>query len=256
MNTKPLIALLVSSVCLTPAMAGEAVSAINGKLQGVSGNVDGNNANALMGSLTAPVSNRFGVQVDALSGKVNSSSASGYGLHAFWRDSDKGLVGLTGSQVKTNGNKMNRTGLEGEYYLPNVTVAGVVAKQRGDVPKADYGRLDLTWYPNDNLALDLGGSKADKFDKQHIGVEYQTKVKGLSLFADAAKGDNNYDHVLGGITYYFGGNKSLKQRHREDDPVNPLFEAVQDLGANVPQPATVTNICEIDPFAQGCTTGG
>ena len=47
MNTKPLIALLVSSVCLTPAMAGEAVSAVNGKLQGVSGNVDGNNANAL-----------------------------------------------------------------------------------------------------------------------------------------------------------------------------------------------------------------
>jgi hypothetical protein len=31
-------------------MASEAVSAINGKLQGVSGNVDGNNANALMGT--------------------------------------------------------------------------------------------------------------------------------------------------------------------------------------------------------------
>lgn len=106
------------------------------------------------------------------------------------------------------------------------------------MPKADYGSLNLTWYANDNLALDVGASKADKFDRQHLGVEYQTHVKGLALFADAAQGDNGYDHVMGGLTYYFGGNKTLKQRHREDDPKNLLLDATQDLNANIPVSAT------------------
>lgn len=238
MTSRHLIALCISAACTAPALAGEAVSAINGKLEGLYGNVNSNDASAIMGSLSAPLGSRFGVQADALSADINSTSASGYGLHAFWRDSDRGLIGLTGSQVKTGGNKMDRIGVEGEYYFPNITIAGEIGQQRGDVPKADYGKLDLTWYANDNLALTVGASKADDFDRQHLGVEYQTRIKGVALFADAASGDNDYDHVMGGLTYYFGGNKSLRQRHRQDDPQNPLFDAVMGLEANVPAPVT------------------
>jgi hypothetical protein len=124
MISRPLIALCVSLTCISPAIAGDAVSSVNGKLQAMGGKVDGKDASAALGSLSLPVSSNFGVQVDALGGKVNSQSTQGYGLHAFWRDSEKGLLGLTGSQVKTGGNKMNRAGVEGEYYFPNVTVAG------------------------------------------------------------------------------------------------------------------------------------
>ncbi|HRJ52424.1 MAG TPA: hypothetical protein PLE99_06640 [Candidatus Thiothrix moscowensis] len=240
MTSKPLLALCIATAC-TPAFAGDAVSSLNGKLEAMGGKVNSNDASAIMGSLTAPLGSRYGVQLDALSADINSTNASGYGLHAFWRDSDRGMAGLTGSQVKTGGNQMNRVGVEGEVYLPNLTVAGEIGQQRGDVPKAEYGSLDLTWYANDNLALNVGASKADSFNKQHLGVEYQTPLKGLALFADAASGDNGYDHVMGGLTYYFGGNKSLKQRHRQDDPQNPLFDAVMGLEANVPAPVTTDN---------------
>lgn len=125
MTPKHLLTLCIATTC-TPAFAGDAVSSLNGKLEAMGGNVNSNDASAVMGSLTAPLGSRYGVQLDALSADINSTSASGYGLHAFWRDADRGMAGFTGSQVKTGGNKMNRVGVEGEVYLPNVTVAGEI----------------------------------------------------------------------------------------------------------------------------------
>ena len=49
----------------------------------------------------------------------------------------------------------------------------------------------------------------------------------VTLFADAAIGTSDYDHAIGGIRFYFGaGGKSLKARHREDDPVNLMIQGV------------------------------
>ena len=55
-------------------------------------------------------------------------------------------------------------------------------------------------------------------------------MSGLSCFAELAAGDHGYDHALFGITCYFGGNKSLIQRHREDDPPNLLRRALYTIG--------------------------
>ena len=63
----------------------------------------------------------------------------------------------------------------------------------------------------------------------NIDIEYQTRVEGLSLFANASKGDNDYDHVIGGIRYYFGKQKSLIERHRKDDPPSLLFAGASEL---------------------------
>ena len=40
---------------------------------------------------------------------------------------------------------------------------------------------------------------------------------------DGAFGDNDYESILGGLTYYFGADASLKDRHRKQDPESALF---------------------------------
>ncbi len=44
-------------------------------------------------------------------------------------------------------------------------------------------------------------------------------------------GDDDYDSIMGGITYYFGSNASLKDRHRRQDPDSALlnlFHSVEE----------------------------
>jgi hypothetical protein len=50
------------------------------------------------------------------------------------------------------------------------------------------------------------------------------------LTAEAALGNHGYDHLLFGIRYYFGANKSLRARHREDDPPGLMHQILYGLG--------------------------
>ena len=49
------------------------------------------------------------------------------------------------------------------------------------------------------------------------------------MFANASTGDNDYNHAIGGIRYYFGKQKSLIERHRKDDPPNLLFVGASEI---------------------------
>ena len=63
----------------------------------------------------------------------------------------------------------------------------------------------------------------------HITAEWQVpsrSLPGLALFLDAAKGNKDFDMAIVGVRYYFGGNKSLIQRHRQDDPDNLLGDSL------------------------------
>jgi hypothetical protein len=62
-------------------------------------------------------------------------------------------------------------------------------------------------------------------------LEYQTPVRGLSCFADLATSDHGYDQALFGLRFYFGKNKSLIRRHREDDPPNIMQRILSGIGA-------------------------
>ena len=42
-------------------------------------------------------------------------------------------------------------------------------------------------------------------------------------------GDNGYDSAMGGITYYFGPDANLKDRHRKQDPDSALFDLLHSL---------------------------
>ena len=69
------------------ASAGDAVSGLNGKVSGLYGEVDGEDASIAEASISIPLGNRFGFQADGLLGEIDPENIHGIGGHLFWRDS-------------------------------------------------------------------------------------------------------------------------------------------------------------------------
>jgi hypothetical protein len=139
------------------AVAGDkpAVSGINGKIEASGGDVGRDGYWAGAASIAAPIGHSFGVQADVLGGDV-STSVKGFGLHAFWRDPDVALAGITASRTGFGSTWGNRFGVEGEYYLDKMTFSGTGGIQNGELQHTGYGTANVSYYLNDNLALEAG----------------------------------------------------------------------------------------------------
>lgn len=217
-----LIFLVMVSVCA----GAPTVSSINGQLQGVYGRVDGNDLRAGGASLTLPLGSPFGLQIDWAYGNIDEDQLKGIGLQFFVGEPERYRCGLLADHAELQDIDINRLGVEGELYLGQVTLSVQTGHQKGDVANTAFGVADLRWYPGNNLMLILGGNLADGDDnKLHLGTEYQM-VAGLSAYIDLAFGENDYDHALAGLRYYFGGKKDLIQRHRQDAVSNPIVTNV------------------------------
>ncbi len=222
------------------ALAGEAVDGINGKADITGGSMNSHWGENLNASLTLPVAPHLGLQTDGLFTRVGAENFGGGGLHLFWRDSDKGLIGLTAGGIKGELLYGFQGGLEAEYYLKQFTFAvnlGAATIQYNNTapfidthPTDVYATASLSYYPVDNLMVQGAYSRLFGNNLGELLLEYQTPVRGLSLFSELAKGDNGYDHALFGLRYYFGKDKSLIQRHREDDPPGLLQRALTGIG--------------------------
>lgn len=176
--------------------------------------------------MTLPLGNRFGVQLDGAFGEIDADEVKGGGIRLFARDPEKYLLGLTAVYAELENVELGRYGVEAEGYFGQFTVVVAGGQQTGDVDDSGYASLNLRYYPLDNLMVEIGGSVADTDDgKAHIGAEYQI-MGGLAVFADLATGENDYDHILGGVRYYFDDGKTLIKRHREADPANQVFLSV------------------------------
>jgi hypothetical protein len=222
------------------AMAGEAVSGVNGKLGYLGGSMDGDFGNNVFGSFSVPVAQNLGFQGDGLYTHVSDVDFTGAGGHLFWRDWDKGLFGVTGGFVHGDLVDSAAGGLEGEYYLGRWTflagfgVAGI--DYDNPVPFIDtsvtdfYGSAGLRYYPLDDLMF--GATYLHVLDNELAfgQLEYQTPIHGLSLFAEVARGENDYEHALFGAQFYFGKSKSLIRRHREDDPPSIVRQILDGIG--------------------------
>ena len=236
----------LAALCVTSGAiaAGPAVSSINGKVSVEGGNFDGHGGALAAGSLSLPVGHAFGVQLDAAAGSVHSTSAGGFGVHAFWRDPDRALFGLTASSSRLEHADTRRVGVEGEAYFQNVTVRSRVGHQDGDGKNGNYFNLGARWYITPNMMVSVGGERVVERNFGRIGAEWQVNtpsMPGLALYLDAAKGEKHYDAVVVGVRYYFGETKSLVQRHRRDDPDSLLGESISARGAPAPvRAATVT----------------
>lgn len=224
----------------TGASAGDvpAVSKLNGKAA-IAGtftdqdNKDGEFGALFLGSVTAPVAHEFGFQADTVLGTRDGNEVAGIGGHLFWRDPTTGLVGLTGSYVGINNSNatpdqsVSRFGGEGELYLGQFTVAVTSGYQKGfHVDSGFYGSATGYWYANDDLRFALGATNDPVLDTAAIaGIEFQPRnmaMSGLTFFADATAGKNDYTTGQIGVRFYFGDDKSLKLRNRNDDPIANL----------------------------------
>ncbi len=208
-----------------------AVDGVNGKISAAwqyFGGAGGGSINLayLDASLSVPVGQRFGVQLDAAALVRSGFWFGGVGAHAFWRDPDKGLAGVYGDVVGSTGlgaTKVWRVGLEGEAYMGKVSVeafAGIQGATNG-APTIFTGDLTAAFYPTENIRLSAGIARSFAITYGKAGLEVAIPRGSTvlpALFVDS-EFNANFRAVRAGLRLYFGGSdKSLIRRHREDDP--------------------------------------
>jgi hypothetical protein len=217
------------------------VSAPNGKLGAFAGSLAGEAAYGVGGSLAVPLHDQFGAQLDGLVGTAAGGTFYGIGVHLFWRDPSKGLLGAyasyaawdTTSTISVSdpidgiatvaGATVGKVGVEGEAYFDRVSLEGLAAYQFG-TNSGFAGKATLALYPTDDLRLDIGARYLEGPGASLAGgLEWSPPGTAVSFFADGSLGQNGSWSALGGLKVFFGGEqKSLIRRHREDDPDNML----------------------------------
>ncbi len=225
-----------------------AVSGINGKIAAFGGEVEDEGLGGIMGSVTVPIGERFGLQIDGMAGSANDSF---YGVagHLFWRDPSIGLFGVYGSYaewdyrrtdpavilrngvIDTIGADVGRIGIEGQLYLDRFSLEGIAGFQSGSLD-GTFGKATLAFYATDNLRFDVSVAGSDYGTTNSVGVEWAPGLDSpVSFFADGTFSSDD-QRVFGGVKFYLAAEqKSLIRRHREDDPENELpFDLFQIVG--------------------------
>jgi hypothetical protein len=212
-----------------------AVSQTNLKLSGSGGETDDDRAWSVNAGLTVPVGKFTGVQLEAGGLGVDDDSIFAAGGHFFTRDPDRYLLGVFAAYAKEDQFNLEaeQVGAEAELYLSQVSILAKAgyqfSDQLGDRP---FGALDLRWYATDNFAITAGGSFQEDQNQGHLVAEFMpglTALPGLAFNVQGVIGDDDYHSILGGITYYFGENASLKDRHRRQDPESALLNLFHNV---------------------------
>jgi hypothetical protein len=245
-----------SVACAPVEGAGPAVSAPNGKIEFDAGalSIPSSFVGRVAGTLTLPVGDTFGVQVDASVGTAGGMASSA-AFHLFTRDPERYLFGGTLGMISMPGATVMAAGPEAELYFGRWTLeawggASLVRPSAGPDRTAAFGMMDVALYPQPNLRLSTGFTLLDNFAALHFGGEYlfdETTVP-LSIVADTRIGQDGSLLATVGLRGYFGApHKSLVDRHRQDDPWDrggSLFTAVggaTTFGPGAASPAAQTS---------------
>ncbi|MEP1208230.1 MAG: hypothetical protein ABJM29_08325 [Rhizobiaceae bacterium] len=223
-----------------------AVSGVNAKLDfsylytDLGGPVDDVHGAAVVGSLSAPLGQRFGWQIDAGLSRNDAGNPVGdidqYGIagHVFTRDPSVGLLGVYAHYLNTDFGLVEldsyRYGIEAEWYLNQVSLEGFAGADHVDGGAIDqtYANLDFTaaYYINDNTRIEAGVNL--KFDETVATIGFEAILpmfhNNTSIYTNASFGDDATS-VRAGLRIYFGEQgKSLIDRHRQDDPKPRLLD--------------------------------
>jgi hypothetical protein len=171
----------------------------------------------------------------------------------FWRDPSIGLLGAYGSYSHWNGIDTARFGhistntgryaAEGEYYWSRWTVRGLAGVETVSVnatpvpgvptfsvPNRFFDSVSASYYVTDNFELSIGHLYTFGRYGLTLGSEYGFALGGgrmASLFAAALFAEGGNNAVLGGVRFYFGQrDKTLIDRHRQDDPFNAFLQFI------------------------------
>ena len=224
-----------------------AVSGFNGKLDfsyiyvDAGGTLGEYQGAAAVGSATVPLGHSFGLQIDAGLGRFDAGSpigdfdSAGIGAHLFARDPALGLIGAYAHYVNVDFGAAElesfKYGVELEYYHNQFTIeafAGGTRTKANGITLND-ANLDFTaaYYVNDNFRVEAGA--IHQFDETFgkIGFEAALPIfnNNTSLYANASFNDDQ-STVRAGLRIYLSDDsgKSLKDRHRQDDPKDRLLD--------------------------------
>jgi hypothetical protein len=229
------------------AQSQPAVDGPNAKFTGFGGGASGDGFYGAVGSLSLPIANQWGVQVDLGGVGANRASALGSAGHLFWRDPSVGLLGIYGSYSRWNVDHIGAVGTisatvgrfaaAGEYYRERWTVsayAGVETVRvsgpaspyvQAAIPNRFFDSITVSYYPTPNIKLSLGQLYIFGRNGLSWGGEYGVPLGGgrmASVFAGGLLHEGGHATVLAGLRLYLGQrDKSLMDRHRQDDPEGP-----------------------------------
>jgi hypothetical protein len=233
---------------VSSAHAGDpAVSALNFKVTAEGGVIEDEDAWLGIASVTAPMGHAWGLQGEVGAIGVNGDTAYGLAGHVFTRDPSRYLVGAFGAygHADTLDIDIGRIGIEGEYYLEHLTFIANAGYQFGDgfIDDTGFGEVGVSWYANADFALSGGVAFVEDLAMVRAGAEWLvgggSDLPGLALRGDLNFGDNDFDSALLGITYYFGPDASLKDRHRKQDPESALLDLLNAVEASCEVPQLV-----------------
>ena len=83
-----------------------------------------------------------------------------------------------------------------------------------------------------NFAITAGGNFQQDVTQGRLEAEFMpglSALPGLAFNVQGVIGNDDYNSVMGGITYYFGSNASLKDRHRKQDPDSALLNLFNNV---------------------------
>jgi hypothetical protein len=221
-----------------------AVDGINAKIDGYGGGANHTDGfYGTTGSLSVPLAQQWGAQIDGRAQSADGVGAYGAAGHLFWRDPSIGLVGAYGSYWHWNGREVEHIGhfstnsstiaAQGEYYAGRWTLSGLagiemvsinapVALDAFSVPNRFFDTIRASYYVTDNSNLSIGHVYTSGRHGLTLGAEHGFALGGgrmASLFAQARFAEGGHNAVLGGLRIYFGQrDKTLIDRHRQDDP--------------------------------------
>ena len=126
-----------------------------------------------------------------------------------------------------------RVGGEFEFYLNEITLSGSAGYQFSQaLGDKTFGSFDIKWYATRNFAIS-GGAFGDADRTYGRGrLEWQpgfAALPGLAFNINGTWGEDDYQSIMGGLTYYFGTPVDLIDRHRRQDPESALFGLLQSV---------------------------
>ncbi len=234
----------------TPAWAADvnfenasecAVSGFNGKVEGAGGYYEDQTTNSNgrghgAASLSLPLGCMWALQIDGAYGAIGPADGGGVGAHLFTRDPSSYLFGVFGSYSNVDdiiNNDIFRIGGEAEFYFGQFSLEGLAGYEDADFSGNDwFASATAAFYATDDVRLYAGYRHFLSTDTGVVGVEWQPHFSGLpvTLFTEGQVGSDDFVSVLGGVRFYFGaGDKSLKRRHREDDPANLIMNLLSNV---------------------------
>jgi hypothetical protein len=257
----------VSSVPLFQSSTKPAVDGVNGKLDVFGGagqsnalsvssigglspfvanpTANWNGIGGAIGTVTVPIGHQFGAQIDLGSGAFGNRANGSAAGHLFWRDPDKGLIGVYASGIystRAGGSTMWNTAGEFEKFIGNWTGKALVGVQgfgfntaytpffgesyNLSQPDRFFDKVSISYYPIDDLALTIGhiyskNTNGINGEIEYIMPQFRGGEVAPAVYVTATYGWNNSSNIMAGLKVYFGNHdKSLIRRHREDDPQN------------------------------------